>query len=200
MLARWLDQAIDRLEEAAERMHPELRLQEVGIVTQVGGGIVRVQGLPGVTAEELVTFEDGGLGIVFNLAPDEVEVMPLEDRPDLAAGSLVRATGREADTPVGEALLGRVLDATGRVLDGGEALGATARWPVERPAPAILDRAPVTVPLETGIKTLDALIPIGRGQRELIIGDRLTGKTTVAVDAILNQRGKDVLCVYCAIG
>ncbi|RTR06983.1 alternate F1F0 ATPase, F1 subunit alpha [Halomonas nitroreducens] len=200
MLERLLDDTLDRLEAAIGRVSPALELQEVGTVVEVGGGIARLEGLPGVTAEELVAFDGGGLGIVFNLAPDAIEVMLLDDRPELSAGSRARATGREVDTPVGEALLGRVLDATGRVLDGGDPLGTLERWPVERPAPAILDRAPVTVPLETGIKAIDALIPIGRGQRELIIGDRQTGKTSVAIDAILNQRDKGVICLYCAVG
>ena len=124
----------------------------------------------------------------------------LGDSEKLSAGVEASATGREADTPVGEGLLGRVIDAMGRVLDHGKPLRYSERLPVERPAPAIIDRAPVTVPLETGIKAVDALIPIGRGQRELIIGDRQTGKTSVAVDTIINQRDKGVVCIYCAVG
>ncbi|MBB3139228.1 F0F1 ATP synthase subunit alpha [Halomonas organivorans] len=195
-----LTHTLERLSAAAAHTRLGLRLQEVGRVVEIGGGIARVEGLPSVTAEELVTFADGTAGIVFDLAPEAVEVMLLDDPPSLAAGSRVRATGREADTPVGEALLGRVIDATGRELDGGEPLGELERWPVERPAPGVLDRAPVEAPLQTGIKVIDALIPIGRGQRELIVGDRLTGKTSVAVDAILNQRDSGVLCIYCAVG
>ncbi len=126
--------------------------------------------------------------------------MLLGDSDALTAGAEVSATGREADTPVGEGLLGRVIDATGRVLDHGGPLEYRERRPVERPAPSIIDREPVTVPLETGIKAVDALIPIGRGQRELIVGDRQTGKTSVAVDTIINQRDREVVCVYCAIG
>jgi F-type H+-transporting ATPase subunit alpha len=177
-----------------------LRPREIGIVTHVGGGIAQVRGLPHLTSEELVEFRGGQLGIAVNLEPDSIGVVLLGDSAGLAAGSEVRATGRLADTPVGDGLIGRVLDATGRVLDGGRALDVGDRRPVERPAPAIMDRAPVTRPLLTGLKVVDALIPIGRGQRELIVGDRQTGKTTVAVDTILSQRDQDVLCVYCAIG
>lgn len=195
-----LERALSRWERAGREARLEASLREVGRVIEVGGGLARVEGLPSVTAEELVTFDDGSPGIVLDLTPETVEVMLLDEAPTLAAGSRVLATGREADTPVGEALLGRVLDATGKVLDGGEPLGDLERWPVERPAPAILDRAPVEAPLQTGIKVIDALIPIGRGQRELIVGDRLTGKTSVAVDTILNQRDSGVICIYCAIG
>ncbi len=140
------------------------------------------------------------LGVAINLEPQEVGVILLGDSDKLMAGVNVSATGREADTPVGEGLLGRVIDATGRVLDRGRPLSFKERRPVERPAPAIIDRTAVSVPLETGIKTIDALIPIGRGQRELIVGDRQTGKTSVAIDTIINQRDKNVICVYCAVG
>ncbi len=200
MLQDMLDDAMTTLKAAVERRTPELCLRESGTVLQVGAGIARVNGLPGVTSEELVAFPGNLLGIAVNLEPDEVGVILLGDSDKLTAGVNVSATGREADTPVGEGLLGRVIDATGRVLDDGKPLRFDERLPIERPAPAILERAPVTVPLETGIKTIDALIPIGRGQRELIIGDRQTGKTSVAIDTIINQRDKDVVCIYCAIG
>ncbi|RRQ21012.1 alternate F1F0 ATPase, F1 subunit alpha [Thiohalobacter thiocyanaticus] len=200
MLQALLEDIVARVDAANADIRPELRLREIGTVTQVGGGIARIRGLPGVTSEELVRFAGGVLGVAINLEPDEVGIMLLDDNARLAAGTEVYATGREVDTPVGDALLGRVLDATGRVLDHGKALRFSERRPIERPAPAIIDREPVTVPLETGIKTIDALIPIGRGQRELIVGDRQTGKTSVAVDTIINQRDKDVICIYCAIG
>lgn len=200
MLQELLDEAMSTLHAAVGRSSLELQPQETGTVLQVGGGIARVTGLPGVTSEELVRFPGNVLGIATNLLPDEVGIILLGDNGKLSAGAEVSATGREVDTPVGEGLLGRVIDATGRVLDHGKALRFTERWPVERHAPAIIDRAPVTVPLETGIKAIDALIPIGRGQRELIVGDRQTGKTSVAVDTILNQRDKEVVCIYCAIG
>ena len=191
---------MSRLQAALERGAPELRLREIGTLLQVGGGIARVTGLPGVSSEELVRFPGGVLGIAINLEPDQIGVILLGDSDRLTAGVEVSATGREADTPVGEGLLGRIIDATGRVLDRGKPLQFSERRPVEQPAPAIIDRAPVSQPLETGIKAIDALIPIGRGQRELIVGDRQTGKTSVAVDTIINQRDKAVVCIYCAIG
>ena len=200
MLQELLDETMTSLHAAVDAAAPRIQLHETGTVLHVGGGIARLKGLPGITADELVQFPDRVLGIAINLEPNEIGVMLLGDSNKLSAGIEVSATGREADTPVGEGLLGRVLDATGRALDHCKPLQFSERWPIERPAPAIIDRAPVTVPLETGIKAIDALIPIGRGQRELIVGDRQTGKSSVAVDTIINQRGKGVICIYCAIG
>ncbi len=182
--------------------------RETGTVQSVRPGIARVSGLPGVQADELVCFPraDVGtgreplLGIAFNLDPEEVGVVLLGDSQRLQAGDEGYRTGRVMDVPVGAGLLGRVVTVMGQPLDGRGPLEITERLPVEREAPAILDRAPVTVPLQTGIKVIDALIPIGRGQRELIIGDRQTGKTAIAIDTILNQKDQDVLCIYCAIG
>ncbi len=188
------------LEAALPPCPPELKLTETGTVVHVGGGIARITGLPSVTAEELVAFPGDLQGVAIDLEPDGIGVMLLGKSAELSAGAEARATGRIADTPVGEGLIGRVIDATGRVLDHGGPLRFSDRRPVERAAPGIIDRAPVTVPLETGIKAVDALIPIGRGQRELIVGDRQTGKTALAVDTIINQRDKDMLCIYCAIG
>lgn len=178
----------------------DLSLGEIGAVEYVGGGIARVSGLPSVTAEELVEFPGGVSGIAINLEPREIGVILLGESASLGAGAEVRATGRIADTPVGEGLIGRVIDATGNALDHGGPLRFSERRPVECAAPTVTERAPVNVPLETGIKAVDALIPIGRGQRELIVGDRQTGKTSVAVDTIINQRGRDMICIYCAIG
>jgi F-type H+-transporting ATPase subunit alpha len=177
-----------------------LAAREVGRVVSVGQGVARVRGLPGVRAEELVSLHGGLLGLAYNLDPDEVGVVLLGHGPHLAAGSLAHRTGRILDVPVGEGLVGRVVDALGRPLDDRGPLRLGARRPVERPAPPVLHRAPVTQPLQTGLKVIDSLLPIGRGQRELILGDRQTGKTAVALDAILNQRDTGVLCVYCAIG
>ncbi len=188
------------LEAALALEAPELKLAEIGTVVHLGGGIARIKGLPSIAAEELVAFGSGVQGITSNLEPNEIGVMLLGESAELTAGAEVHATGRIADTPVGEGLIGRVIDATGRVLDNRGPLHFSERRPVERPAPAIIDRAPVTIPLQTGIKAVDALIPIGRGQRELIVGDRQTGKTSIAVDTIINQIDKDVLCIYCAIG
>lgn len=173
---------------------------EVGQVTFVGRGVVELSGLPGVTSEELVRFQGEGLGMAFNLDPDRVGVMLLDTARPIEAGDDVRRTGRVLDVPVGRALLGRVVDPVGRPLDGNRQVAVSQRWPVERPAPGVIDRAPVDTPLHTGLKVADALIPVGRGQRELIVGDRQTGKTTVAVDTILAQQGTGVVSVYCAIG
>ena len=175
-------------------------LQEYGIVTYVGPGVARVSGLPHVGSEELVRFEGDVLGMTFNLDPEDVGVILLDEAAGVESGSEVLRTNRVLDTPVGEGLLGRVVDPLGRPLDGLGPVRTHLRAPVECDAPSILDRAPVTVPLATGTKVVDALIPVGRGQRELILGDRQTGKTGIAVDCILNQHGKGVLCIYCAIG
>ncbi|MGD8783358.1 MAG: alternate F1F0 ATPase, F1 subunit alpha [Thioalkalispiraceae bacterium] len=200
MLDKLLDETISTFNKTIEESVCELKPRETGTVLQVGKGIARVSGLPSITSEELVRFPGGLFGIAINLEPAEVGVMLLGDNDKLSAGVEVNATGREADTPVGENLLGRIIDATGRVLDQGKPLQFSERRPIENPAPAIMERAPVTVPLETGIKAIDALIPIGRGQRELIVGDRQTGKTSVAVDTIINQHDKEIVCIYCAIG
>ena len=194
------DDAFSRMAEARTRFTPQLVPSEVGTVTRVSTGIATISGLPGVGFEELVRFEGGLRGIAFNLDEDEVGVVLLGDHASLQAGQEVRREGRVMDVAVGDGLLGRVIDPLGRALDGLGAVRSTHRLPIERPAAAIMDRAPVTVPLQTGLKVVDALIPIGRGQRELILGDRQTGKTALALAAVLNQRGQDVVCVYCAIG
>ncbi len=192
--------ALDGLGKVREAFAPQLTPREVGTITNVSTGIARVSGLPGVGFEELVKFPGGGFGIAFNVDEDEVGVVLLGEYSHLHAGDEVERTGRVMDVAVGDGLLGRVIDPLGRPLDGNGAGDSSERLPIERPAAAIMDRAPVTVPLQTGLKVVDALIPIGRGQRELILGDRQTGKTAIALDTILNQRGKDVICVYCAIG
>lgn len=178
----------------------KLTCQEVGTITFLGNGIARATGLPNVRSQEQVTFADGTPGFAFNLDPDEVGLVLLDTNTTIAAGSDVQRTGRVLDTPVGEGLLGRVITALGAPLDQQGPLAVLERRPLERPAPAIMDRSPVNVPLQTGIKVIDALVPIGRGQRQLILGDRQTGKTAIALDTILNQKGKDVICIYCAIG
>jgi F-type H+-transporting ATPase subunit alpha len=200
MLSEALHDAMNAVLSAIEHGGGGLQVRETGTVLDVGGGVARIGGLPSIRSEELIRFPDGVLGIAVNLEAENIGVILLGDSDKLAAGIEVSALGHEADAPVGEELLGRVIDATGRVLDRGRPLRFTARLPIERAAPAIIDRAPVTVPLETGIKAIDALIPIGRGQRELIVGDRQTGKTSVAVDTIINQRDKGVISIYCAIG
>jgi len=194
------DEFFEIIDRTLDSHHPDLHGREVGTVLYVSEGIARVEGLPGVKLDELIRFPGGLLGMAFNLDPTEVGVILLGESEDLKAGSDVRRTGRVLDVPVGEALLGRVVDATGRPLDNRGPVRATLRRPVEREAPAIMDRAAVTVPLQTGLKVVDAMIPVGRGQRELIAGDRQTGKTAIALDTMINQKGKGVICVYCAIG
>jgi F-type H+-transporting ATPase subunit alpha len=195
-----LDGAFDHMSQARERFTPQLDLHEIGTITTVSTGIATVEGLPGAGYDELLEFPGGVFGIAFNLDEHEIGVVLLGDYAHLQAGDEVKRTGRVMDVPVGDGLLGRVVDPLGRPLDGKGAVASDERLPIERPAARIMDRAPVTVPLQTGLKVIDALIPIGRGQRELILGDRQTGKTAIAIDTILNQRGKDMLCVYCAIG
>ena len=194
------DRAFAGLSRGREAFTPQLTPHEVGTITSVSTGIARVSGLPSVGFEELVRFPGDVFGIAFNVDEDEIGVVLLGEYWHLHAGDEVERTGRVMDVAVGDGLLGRVIDPLGRPLDGHGPVAARERLPIERPAAPIMDRAPVTVPLQTGLKAIDALIPIGRGQRELILGDRQTGKTAIAIDTILNQRGKDVLCVYCAIG
>jgi F-type H+-transporting ATPase subunit alpha len=166
----------------------------------LGSGIARIEGLPHLRSEELVRFKNDKLGIAFNLDPEEVSVIMLDESRGIKAGEEVWRTGRVMDVPVGEELLGRVVDAMGRPLDEGKPIRSSEKWAIERQAPGIMDRSPVNVPLQTGILAVDAMIPVGRGQRELILGDRQTGKTALALDAMINQRDKGVVCVYCAIG
>jgi F-type H+-transporting ATPase subunit alpha len=194
------DRAFAGLSQGRETFTPQLTPHEVGTIASVSTGIARVSGLPGVGFDELVKFPGDVFGIAFNVDEDEIGVVLLGEYWHLHAGDEVQRTGRVMDVAVGDGLLGRVIDPLGRPLDGNAPVASSERLPIERPAAPIMDRAPVTVPLQTGLKVIDALIPIGRGQRELILGDRQTGKTAIAIDTILNQRGKDVLCVYCAIG
>ncbi|MDW7710192.1 MAG: alternate F1F0 ATPase, F1 subunit alpha [Deferrisomatales bacterium] len=194
------EQAFAGIRRVRETYAPQLAPREVGTITSVSTGIARVSGLPGVGFDELLQFPGGVFGIAFNVDADEVGVVLLGEYWHLNAGDEVERTGRVMDVAVGDGLLGRLIDPLGRPLDGGGPVAAAARLPIERPAAPIMDRAPVTEPLQTGLKVIDALIPIGRGQRELILGDRQTGKTAIALDTILNQRGQDVLCVYCAVG
>jgi F-type H+/Na+-transporting ATPase subunit alpha len=195
-----LDETLSVLDRVSRDRPTDLQIEEYGEVTYVGYGIARASGLPGLRSEEIVEFPNDLLGMALNLDPGEVGIILLDEGPGLAAGAEVRRTHRVLDVPVGEALLGRVVDAVGRPLDNAGPVQAVRRAPIEAPAPAIMDRAPVTVPLATGIKVVDALIPVGRGQRELILGDRQTGKTGIVVDCMINQKGKDVVCIYCAIG
>ena len=191
--------AIGSVTAACEALAAAATLQETGRVMTIGAGIAKVSGLPGAGLDELIRFPGDLYGIAFDLDETSIGVVLLGDYRHLNTDDPVARTGRVMDIPVGEGLIGRVIDPLGRPLDGKGPVAYSRRLPIERPAPAIMDRAPVTVPLQTGIKVIDALIPIGRGQRELILGDRQTGKTAIAVDTILNQRGEDVICIYCAI-
>ncbi|MDQ3385362.1 MAG: F0F1 ATP synthase subunit alpha, partial [Actinomycetota bacterium] len=179
---------------------PATETARVGRILEVGDGIARVSGLPGAAVNELLEFEGGTIGLALNLDEDSIGAVVLGEVGDIEEGQTVRATGNILNVAVGDALLGRVVDALGNPIDGLGPLGTTETRRLEVQAPGIMGRKPVHEPLQTGIKAIDAMVPIGRGQRELIIGDRKTGKSTVAVDAIINQRGLGVNCIYVAIG
>ena len=173
---------------------------ETGTVTMVGDGIARAAGLDNCMAGELVQFESGTYGMAQNLEENSVSIVLLGDDEGIKEGSTIKRTGKVVSVPVGEGMIGRVVNALGQPIDGKGPIEAADYRAIESPAPGILDRQPVKQPLQTGIKAIDSMIPIGRGQRELIIGDRQTGKTVIATDTIINQKGKDVLCIYVAIG
>lgn len=194
------DRTFDLISRTLTEFRPDLQPREIGVTSNVATGIAKVSGLPGVGYGELLRFSGELFGIAFNVDETEVGVVLLGEHTELQAGAEVERTGRVIDVPVGEALLGRVIHPIGAPLDGRGPIFSVKRLPINRPAPDILDRAPVTTPLQTGLKVVDAIVPVGRGQRELILGDRQTGKTAIAIDTILNQKDQDVLCVYCAIG
>ena len=195
-----IDSTFSILEHGRDKYIFPFAPREIGNVTSVSEGIVKVSGLPGAGFEELLKFPGDLYGIAYNIDEDQIGVILLGEDTQLNVGDEVERTGRVMDVPVGKALIGRVIDPLGAPMDGKGAIASTERLPIERPAPDIMDRAAVSVPLQTGLKVIDALIPIGRGQRELILGDRQTGKTAIAIDAIINKRDKNVLCIYCAIG
>lgn len=199
-LAATQGDVIPLLKETVLSWTPQAMAQEVGTVLTVGDGIARVDGLEGAAYGEVLLFDGGVRGMVQDLSEDSVGCILFDDDASVCAGSTVRRTGRTAGVPVGEGFLGRVVNALGVPIDGGGDIRADGYRAVESPAPGIIDRQSVDTPLETGILTVDSMFPIGRGQRELIIGDRQTGKTSIAIDTILNQKGKDVICVYNAIG
>src|SRR5262249_27468036 len=193
------DEISSVIQREIEQFSPEVTRSEVGQVLEVGDGIARVYGLSGLMAGEMVAFENGVKGIALNLEESSVGVMILGDYTKIEEGDSVSATGELLRVPVGEALIGRVVNALGEPIDEHGPLVTDKSWPIEPPAPGIARRQPVDEPLQTGIKSTDAMTPIGRGQRELIIGDRKTGKTAIAIDAILNQKGTGVICIYVAI-
>ncbi|MFN3870331.1 MAG: F0F1 ATP synthase subunit alpha [Aquificaceae bacterium] len=194
------EEALQLLKEQIKDFEASAKMEEVGVVYYVGDGVARAYGLDNVMANELVEFEGGTMGLAFNLEEDNVGIIVLGSESGIKEGSIVRRTGRILDAPVGEGLIGRVIDPLGNPLDGKGPIKYEYRSPVEKIAPGVVKRKSVHEPLQTGIKAIDAMIPIGRGQRELIIGDRSTGRTTICIDTILNQKDTDVYCIYVAIG
>lgn len=188
------------IKEQITHYQSQIKLTDVGTVVTVGDGIAHVHGLENCMSGELLEFPGGVYGMAQNLEEDLVGAVILGSDQDIREGDTVKRTNRIVEVPVGEAMLGRVVDALGKPIDGKGPITTSEARPIESPAPGIIERAPVNVPLQTGIKAIDSMIPIGRGQRELIIGDRQTGKTAIALDTILNQKGKDVICIYVAIG
>lgn len=195
-----VDEITSVIKQEIAQYQQQLEASEVGRVIAVGDGVTQIYGLGDVKAGEMIEFENGAVGQVMNLEENSVGAVVLGDYLGVKEGDTVKATGNLLSVPVGEAMVGRVVDPLGRPLDGKGAIVSEQRWPLEYTAPGIAARQPVTEPLQTGIKAIDSMIPIGRGQRELIIGDRKTGKTAVAIDTIINQRDTDVICVYIAIG
>lgn len=194
------DEVTSIIKRELEKYQTRLRVESIGTVLQVGDGIALVYGLDDVMVGEIVIFKDGTEGIVFNLEEDSVGIVILGDEKEIREGEVVKRTGKIAQVPVGEALLGRVVSALGHPRDGKGPVATNRYRPVEARSPGVIDRQPVTQPLYTGIKAIDSMIPIGRGQRELIIADRQTGKTAIAIDTIINQKGRGIYCIYVAIG
>ena len=195
-----IKQITSDLQKQIEGFNPELNVTDIGVVLEAGDGIARVKGLANVKAQELVQFSNGVMGTAFNLERDSVGVIVMGAYDGITEGMTVRGTNRIASVPVGDALIGRVVNALGEPIDGKGPINTTGFRPVERIAPGVVYRQDVDTPVQTGIKSIDAMIPVGRGQRELIIGDRQTGKTAIAIDTIINQKGKDLICIYVAIG
>ena len=188
------------IKQQIENFQPNFDVTETGVVTYIGDGIARAHGLDNAMSGELLIFENGSYGMAQNLESTDVGIIILGDFTDIREGDTIRRTGKIMEVPVGDALIGRVVDPLGRPVDGLGEVKTDKTRPVETPAPGVMQRKSVSEPLQTGLKAIDALVPIGRGQRELIIGDRQTGKTSIAIDAILNQKGQDMICIYVAIG
>jgi len=195
-----IKQITSDLQKQIDGFKPELNIADIGVVVEAGDGIARVKGLANVKAQELVQFSNGVMGTAFNLEQDSVGVIVMGEYDGITEGMTVRGTGRIASVPVGDAMIGRVVNALGEPIDGKGPIATTGYRPIERIAPGVVERQDVDTPVQTGIKSIDSMIPIGRGQRELIIGDRQTGKTAIAIDAIINQKGKGLVCIYVAIG
>ncbi len=200
LLNRFLEKTLKDMDRATCEFEPEISGYEYATIESISRGVIHVKGFKAVSYEELISLPGGRLGIAFDLDMDETGVILLDKETNLRSGDEVTRTGRVLDVPVGSSVIGRVMDGIGRPLDDRGKLDTESRRQLEKIAPGIMDRSPVNVPLQTGLKVVDALIPVGRGQRELIIGDRHTGKTAIAVDTIINQRDKNVICIYCAVG
>ncbi len=190
----------EELQKQIDDYSPEVELKDIGSVIQAGDGIARVSGLADVSSQELVQFENGVMGIAFNLESEDVGVIIMGEYAEIEEGMTVYSTGRIASVPVGYGLVGRVVNTLGEPIDGKGPIISDVYYPIERIAPGVVKRKDVDTPVQTGIKAIDSMIPIGRGQRELIIGDRQTGKSALAIDTIINQKGKDLICIYVAIG
>lgn len=188
------------IKQQIKNFKPNFDVTETGVVTYIGDGIARAHGLENAMSGELLNFENGSYGMAQNLESTDVGIIILGDFTDIREGDTIRRTGKIMEVPVGESLIGRVVDPLGRPVDGLGEIHTDKTRPVEAPAPGVMQRKSVSEPLQTGLKAIDALVPIGRGQRELIIGDRQTGKTTIAIDTILNQKDQDMICIYVAIG
>jgi F-type H+-transporting ATPase subunit alpha len=195
-----INQITADLQKQIESFEPELDIRDVGTVLEAGDGIARATGLSNVRSQELVQFENGVIGIAFNLEKDNIGIIIMGEYAGIHEGMSVRSTGRISSVPVGDGMVGRVVNSLGQPIDGKGPIQFSGYRPIERIAPGVVQRQDVDTPVLTGIKAIDSMIPIGRGQRELIIGDRQTGKTAIAIDTIINQKGKDLICIYVAIG
>src|SRR6201995_4707981 len=194
------DEITQLIREQIENYETKIAVDEVGTVISLGDGIARVYGLDKVMAGELIQFPHGGAGLAMNLEEDQVGAVLMGEYTEIREGDQVKRTGKILSVPVGEGLIGRVVNSLGQPIDDKGPITSTETLPIERLAPGVVDRQPVREPMMTGLKSIDSMIPIGRGQRELIIGDRQTGKTAIGLDTIINSKGKDLICVYCAIG
>src|SRR5262245_920444 len=195
-----VDEISSVIKQEIAQYSEQLNITEVGRVLSIGDGVTRIYGLANAMSGEMVEYSNGEIGQVMNLEENSVGAVVLGNYLGIKEGDTVKATGKLLSVPVGEAMVGRVVDPLGRPLDGKGPIITDKRWPLEFKAPGIAERQPVNEPLQTGVKAIDSMIPIGRGQRELIIGDRKTGKTAIAIDTIINQKGGDVICIYVAIG
>lgn len=195
-----INQITSDFQKQIDSFQPTLDVSDVGTVLEAGDGIARVKGLAKIRSQELVQFANGVIGVAFNLESDSVGVIVMGDFSEITEGMMVKGTGRIASVPVGDGLVGRVVNALGEPIDGKGPVQFSGYRPIERIAPGVVERQDVDTPVQTGLKSIDAMIPVGRGQRQLIIGDRQTGKTAIAIDTIINQKGKDLICIYVAIG